>query len=87
MDGQFSAVALEDLFHDGQSQAGPSGLPGAGPIHTVETLREAGEVALFDPFTVVLYAEIGSRVVAIPAYLDLGLFWGVLDGVEDEVAE
>ena len=35
------AVGEDDMFRDGEAEAGASGLAGAGFIHAIETLEEA----------------------------------------------
>src|SRR5262245_26674701 len=56
-DVQAAPVPVDDVLHDGEAEAGPAELPGAGRIDPVEPLGQPRDMLLGDAFALVGDAE------------------------------
>ena len=76
-----AAVLVDDLLGDGQAQAGAAGLPGAGLVHPVKALENAGAVLSGDADAVVRDLHPQPLAAAPGADVDAPAVGGVFDGV------
>src|ERR1039458_10722476 len=72
-DPGLSAVGLNNMFDNGQPQAGAAAFPGAGAVHAVEPLKDAAD-------------GVGGDARAVVGHGDLDLLPLGFAGVEDDAA-
>src|SRR6185312_16465019 len=66
-DTHFAAVGLDDVFHDGQAEAGAALLPRARLVDAVETFEYPGKRFSRNAGAVIAHGELHPRVVETPA--------------------
>src|SRR5207249_1636340 len=80
------AVVRRDVLHDRKAEPGPTGVPGASPVHAIEAFEDPGLVAGRNTDPAVPHLEHGTPVLARHADLHAAARTRVLDRVLDQVA-
>src|SRR5215213_9898197 len=87
LDGEVSAVKVDDVLDDREAEACPSLLAAFRHVDTVEALREARQVLGGDARPVIAHRQLGLVIPARESHFDplaaLSVFYGVLDEVFD----
>ncbi|CAM4153179.1 hypothetical protein JAAN108728_13830 [Janibacter anophelis] len=81
-----AAVVGADVLDDRQAETGAAGGPGAGGVHPVEALEDAGLLVLGDARPLVGDGDLDRVALQARAHADRGVGVGVGDRVADEVA-
>ena len=76
-----AAMGGDQLFHDGQADAGPTVFPGAGLLSPVEALKDKGEILGGDAFTGIRQGQLDFSGRALGEALDVATRRGVLAGI------
>src|SRR5437764_13127969 len=83
--GDLALVGLGNVPHDGQPEAGAAGGPAARTVDTVEALEDPLQVTGGDADAMVPHRDRHGEPFDLGCEVDLAAFFGVLDGVVEEV--
>ncbi len=73
------------MTHDRQPESGTTGIPGTGPVHPVEPLKDSFEVSTRNTDPVVGHGNVDPAIVLTHGYLHRRTVFRILDRVVHEV--
>src|SRR5438105_4984031 len=86
LDAHFSAVCLDDVFDNGQTQTGPSSFAGTRPVGAKESFKDPFARGRWDTGAVVFDPNFVTRVLRFTgADFDAAIGTAILNGVFDQV--
>src|SRR5256885_5202270 len=82
-----TAVILDNVLHDRETEAGPAGFPRTRGIYPIKTLEQSGKVLIRDALTVVANVKLHHCTVRRRPELDLAAGFAVLQRIFNQIPE